>query len=497
MKIGELIYGLNCFGNQVNLDLEFQGITIDSRKVVEGDVFIAIDGLNVDGHLYLEDAFSKGAIAAIADYSNVEIIDKKLINKVIFVKDTRKILGILASRYNDYPTQKLKVVGVTGTNGKTTVTHLISNLLQYKDNKVGILSTTGHVYKGEREDAVNTTPSPLEIQKFAKKIVEDNGQYLVMEVSSHGIVTGRITGTEFDIAVFTNITQDHLDFHKTFENYRKAKGLFLTSLGTFGKKNGVEKHVILNADDPNYEYFDSVSLCNTITYGIRNDCDVKAKVLEVNLSSTKFRLISWLGEIDITIHLAGEFSIYNSLAAISVGLLEGMTLQEIKNALEVIRGVPGRFEVIKNHNKDYNVVIDYAHTPDGLENVLKTATKLSKKNIILVFGCGGNRDKGKRPLMGEIAGKYAYYSFITNDNPRFEKPEDIAKDIVAGFKFCNYEVVLNREEAIKRALMMALAGDMVLIVGKGHENYQIIGDEIYAFDDKEIAQRIMKELDLK
>ena len=411
------------------------------------------------------------------------------------VKETNKILGVIASRFNNYPTKRLKVVGVTGTNGKTTVTHLISNLLQFMDNKVGILSTTGYIYQGVTENAVNTTPSPLEIQKFANKIVTDNGQYLVMEVSSHGIVTGRITGTEFDIAVFTNISQDHLDFHKTFENYRTAKGLFLTSLGTFGEKNGEAKHVVLNADDANFEYFDSVSLCNTVTYGIKNSCDVKAEAIEIDLTCSKFRLKTWLGEIDIKIQLVGEFSIYNSLAAISVALLQGMSLEQIKAAFETIKGVPGRFEAIKNQKKNYTVVIDYAHTPDGLENVLKTARNLKKNNIILVFGCGGNRDKGKRPLMGEIAEKYADYSIVTNDNPRFEEPQGIVEDIIQGFKTSNYEIVLNREEAIRRAIKKAQWGDIILIVGKGHENYQIIGDKIHDFDDKIIAERIMKELD--
>lgn len=494
MRLINLVEGLKHIKSYIDTNTEISSIAIDSRIITKGDLFIAIKGVYVDGHKFLEQAFSKGAVAAVIDFSYLDGIKPEFLDKVIAVKDTNRVLGIIASRYYGYPTRNLNVIGVTGTNGKTTVTHLISKLLNRCKGKAGILSTTGNVIGDKTYKAINTTPNPIEIQKFAQEVVNSGGSYLCMEASSHGIVSQRLSGTEFDTAVFTNISQDHLDFHKTFENYLLAKGLFLTSLGTAGEKNGKSKYVVINADDANSSYFESVTLCNVITYGIKQNCDVRADNIFISPSSSKFRLNAWLGSIDIETKLIGDFSIYNCLAAITVALLEGIGLQEIKEAFLTIEGVPGRFETITNKDADFTVVIDYAHTPDGLENVLQTATTLKENRILLVFGCGGDRDRGKRPLMAKIAECYADFSIVTNDNPRTEDPLKIVDDILEGFTKDNYEIVLNRDEAIKSAITKAQKGDIILIVGKGHENYQIIGDKIYDFDDKVVAQKIIKEL---
>ncbi len=496
MKIAELLSVLKHYKTNVDLSADVTGIAMDSRVVEYGNLFIAIKGTKVDGHNYLDDAFLRGACAAIInesyDLSNIEPLKRK----IIIVKDTIRIVGILAAKLYDEPTKKLRLIGVTGTNGKTSATQLITQLLNFNNYKVGTIGTIGFSVGDEGVNVNNTTPSSLDIQKMAHDVVLKGGRYLTMEVSSHGIVTHRLSGSEFDIGVFTNITQDHLDFHKTFENYKLSKGMFFTSLGTKGEKNNSAKYIVLNRDDPHFQYFESVSLCNIITYGINNRSDLMATDIEISANKSSFILKSWMGEVAVETGLIGIFSIYNILAAVAVVLLEGLNLNQVKEALKEIKGVPGRFETIDTKENGFSVVVDYAHTPDGLENVLKTAILLTKNNILLVFGCGGDRDRGKRSLMGEIAEKYADFCFITNDNPRTENPEKIAKDILKGFKYDKYEVILDREKAIKKAISIANNGDIILIVGKGHENYQIIGDRVYDFDDREVAEKIIRELEV-
>lgn len=496
MRIKDLLAGLHIEG-YVDEQTIIRGIKIDSKEVTCGDLFVAIPGSTFDGHKFVDEVIEKGASAVVVNRVFVSKLNASddIYKKLIVVKDTNKVLGTLASRFYKNPTGTLNVVGVTGTNGKTTVTHLISELLRYKKLKVGVLGTVGHDTGKATYAAKNTTPHSLETHKMAHELLVNGGQYLIMEVSSHAIANNRLNGIHYDMAVFTNITQDHLDFHKTFDNYRLVKGMFLTSLGTVGEKNGKEILVVLNGDDPNFPYFESVTLCNYLSYGIEGNHDVIATNLVISLNSTKFIVNCWKGNIEIETNLVGNFSVYNALAAITVALARGMTLREIQRAFREIKGVSGRFELVTNQ-KDFTVIVDYAHTPDGLENVLKTAKLLIINRIIVVFGCGGDRDKGKRPLMAGIAEKYADFSIVTNDNPRTENPSNIVDDIVKGFSNSKFEVILDRKKAIYTAINMAVKDDIILIVGKGHETVQIIGDTTMEFNDKLVAENILKELDV-
>jgi len=466
--------------------VEIIGIKYDSRYVKSGDLFICISGFKTDGHLYAEKAVEQGAVALLVE-RYVDGLDVPQIK----VDDTREAMAIVAAHFYGYPSKKLGLIGVTGTNGKTTTTYLIKYILD-KAYKVGLVGTIGNMIGDKSLPASRTTPEAVDLQEIFCEMLAENVTYGVMEVSSHALTLKRVEGSSFDVGVYSNLSQDHLDFHKTFDAYREAKGKLFEMIGK--DKKDRPQYAVINRDDQNCEYFKSKCQVPVYTYGIDGDCDFKAKNVHVRDQGVSYDLEYPGGCISMNLKITGLFNVYNSLAAFAVGYLEGVAPESIKESLETA-GVPGRFEKV-DLNQDFTVIVDYAHTPDSLENVLTSAKKFVKGRIITVFGCGGDRDSGKRPLMGEAVAKYSDYSIITSDNPRSEEPEAIIKDIIPGFDELSvpYEVIVDRRKAIGKAIQMAKAGDLVLIAGKGHEAYQEIKGKTYPFDDKEIAKEFLSEL---
>ncbi|MGL5174721.1 MAG: UDP-N-acetylmuramoyl-L-alanyl-D-glutamate--2,6-diaminopimelate ligase [Cetobacterium sp.] len=438
-------------------DLEY-----DSRKIKSGDIFVALKGALVDGHRYIDKALENGAAAVIVS----EAVDLKGDVSYFLVEDLRNKLGVIASNFYESPEKKLKIVGVTGTNGKTTTTYLIEQILG--EESVARIGTVEYKIGDEIIEAPNTTPESLDIIKMSKKAVDKGLRYLVMEVSSHGLTSGRVDMLKFDVAVFTNLTPEHLDYHKDMDDYFEAKKILFDKLKDKG--NGV-----INIDDSYgrkiYNEFGGIS------YSLNGEADLDNKTIK---------------EMKPT--LLGKFNMYNVLAAIGVGKLLGIDSNLIKERVGNIKGAPGRFEAV-SVGQDFRVVVDYAHTGDALENILQGVVDLGEEGkIITVFGCGGDRDKTKRPVMAEVAERYSQLVIVTSDNPRTEKPEDIIEDIIKGFKNKNYIIEIDRKEAIKKAVLKAEKDDIILIAGKGHETYQILGTTKIHFDDREIAVEAIKEL---
>ena len=438
-------------------DLEY-----DSRKIKSGDIFVALKGALVDGHRYIDKALENGAAAVIVS----EAVDLKGDVSYFLVEDLRNKLGVIASNFYESPEKKLKIIGVTGTNGKTTTTYLIEQILG--EEFVARIGTVEYKIGDEIIEAPNTTPESLDIIKMSKKAVDKGLRYLVMEVSSHGLTSGRVDMLKFDVAVFTNLTPEHLDYHKDMDDYFEAKKILFDKLKDKG--NGV-----INIDDSYgrkiYNEFGGIS------YSLNGEADLDNKTIK---------------EMKPT--LLGKFNMYNVLAAIGVGKLLGIDFNLIKERVGNIKGAPGRFEAV-SVGQDFRVVVDYAHTGDALENILQGVVDLGEEGkIITVFGCGGDRDKTKRPVMAEVAERYSQLVIVTSDNPRTEKPEDIIEDIIKGFKNKNYIIEIDRKEAIKKAVLKAEKDDIILIAGKGHETYQILGTTKIHFDDREIAVEAIKEL---
>ncbi|MBC8016425.1 MAG: UDP-N-acetylmuramoyl-L-alanyl-D-glutamate--2,6-diaminopimelate ligase [Sporomusaceae bacterium] len=475
-------------------DFPIEALAHDSRQVVPGTLFVCLSGANTDGHKHIMQAYKQGAVAVLVE-KDVEDIPQDL--TVITVGDTRDAIKIITPYFFDYPSRKLRMIGVTGTNGKTTTTYLLRSILQEAGFKVGVIGTIKN-FIGERVISTkNTTPDIIDLQSLLAEMAASNMDYVVMEVSSHALALDRVAGCEFDVGIFTNMTRDHLDFHVTFENYLAAKAKLFQLLSAEGnQKHG--KAAIINMDDGASDYILKNAACRTITYGIHNDADLKAKNAEIQAAGTRFDIVSSLGSIPLQLKITGLFNVYNVLSAVGAALAEGIELQIIKCALEKFQSVPGRFELV-DAGQPFSIIVDYAHTPDGLENILKTAQQIAKQRIIVVFGCGGDRDRTKRPIMGKIAAEYGHIVIATSDNPRSEDPETILGEIEAGIRDgLNegkiYEKISDRQQAIARALHIAEKDDIVIIAGKGHEDYQILRDRTISFDDKEIAREIIREM---
>jgi len=460
-------------------------ITVDSRKVKKGDLFIAARGHNTDGYKFIDKAIKNGARIVVSDR---DFIAPESVKKII-VKDARKATPAIAGNFYNHPSKRLKIIGVTGTNGKTTITYLIESILNATKKKSGIIGTINYRITGKQIPAVNTTPGPLELQSLLYETLKKDAAYLVMEVSSHSLDQNRVDCVYFDVGVFTNITKEHLDYHRTVKNYFRAKTKLFTKL----KKNGA---AILNNDDRMVASLKGRINKKVITYGIKKSSDVMAKDIELSVGFSNFTVKTPNGTISIRTKLLGRHNISNILASIAASIALGIDLKEIKKGIEHFKIVPGRLEPV-DLGQRFKVFVDYAHTEDALYNILSLLKDVTKSGkIITVFGCGGNRDRAKRPLMGDVACRFSDKVVITSDNPRFEDPMFIISEIEKGVKdeFTNYDIVPDRKEAIGKALRLAQEGDVVLIAGKGHEKYQIIKDKTLPFDDCEVAGCILKTI---
>lgn len=485
MKLNQLIQGIPTHKTAGVLDIDIRSLTQDSRQVEAGALFFCVKGVQTDGHRFLKQAAEKGAVAAIVQ----DWPDEDYNLTIIQVSDVTQIVKNVAGVFYDHPENKLQLIGVVGTNGKTTTTYLIKSILEAAGKKVGLIGTITNLIDDQPLASHNTTPGVLELQQIFARMVRAGIEYVVMEVSSHSIAQGRIAGLNFRLGVFTNITQDHLDYHRTFEEYFRVKSKFFVDLDP-------NAWAIINNDDNHAEQLIDKTSARVITYGIEQVSEIQADRIEMRINGSKYTATTPQGPITVNLKLTSYCNIYNSLGALGAGLALGMSPAAIKEGLEAVAGVPGRFQPVPEA-KDFDVFIDYAHTPDGLENVLKTGRKLGAKRLIVVFGCGGDRDRTKRPLMGAIAAKLADLTILTSDNPRSEDPARIIQEIESGFTEANpaakYLIEADRAQAIHKVIALAEPGDQIWIVGKGHEDYQEFANHRIHFDDREVARAALEE----
>lgn len=484
MQASDLLAALTLWRAAGDVSMDITGIEIDSRRVKPEDLFVCLPGFTVDGHDFAARAVAAGAVAVLAQRP----VDVPV--PVIYVPDTKRALAVLADRFFGQPSKELRVIGVTGTNGKTTTTNLMERILTEAGHRTGLIGTIEMRLGDDVREVKNTTPEVLDLHRAFRWMKDGGAEYAAIEVSSHALDMGRVRGVRFATGVFTNLTQDHLDYHKTMENYLQAKGLLFSQLGN-EYEAGQMKHAVLNADDPASAEFARMTSAQVITYGIYSEADVRARDIEITAQGTKFVMDTWRGSIGLTLRLIGNFNVYNVLAAAATCLLEGVSLEQMKATLEKVEGVRGRFEPVVA-GQPFAVIVDYAHTPDSLENVLKTIREFAEGDVYCIVGCGGDRDRTKRPIMARIAAQYADMAVITSDNPRSEDPQAILDDMIAGLTEAGvpedaYVTMIDRRDAIREAIRRAKAGDVVLIAGKGHETYQILGDKTIHFDDKEEA----------
>lgn len=485
MRIKQLLSTLTPYYNysEAWADIEITSVVMNSKLAGPGSLFVCIEGAKTDGHLFAEQAVSQGAVLILAQKP------LKLDVPVIIVPDTRRALALLAVAFYENPTQRLRLIGVTGTNGKTTVTHLLEQIFDQPGRTTGRIGTVGVRIGNSLTEVNNTTPESVELQSYFAEMVAQKCEYAFMEVSSHAIQMGRVRGCDFQALIFTNLTQDHLDHHGTMEEYKRVKGLAFAQLGNTYQPNR-PKYAILNADDPATPYYKEITPAHTLTYGIDAvHVDVRATNIQMDHQGTRFLVESFKGQEEFNVGLLGKFNVYNLLSAITAGLIEGLSLSEMKEKLRHVQGVRGRVERV-DLGQDFTVIVDYAHTPDSLENVLTTVSEFAEQKIICVVGCGGDRDRTKRPIMAQISCRHADYSIFTSDNPRTEDPQQILADMVAGLdqeKEHKYTTIVDRRTAIVEAIAQAGSGDVVIIAGKGHETYQQIQDQKLHFDDCEVA----------
>ena len=492
---------------QGNLDVDVLDLTDDSRVVKAGSLFVAVKGTQVDGHHFIDRAIQAGAAAVVIDKAQEGDLSLLMTQSsdpssipVVQVDNSRRALGILAGRFYGDPSSRLRMIGVTGTNGKTTVTYLCKAILESVGRKVGLLGTVAYQIGSDTIPATHTTPGAVEFQRLLAQMVKAGLDTAVMEVSSHALALDRTSGCEFDVAVFTNLTQDHLDFHGTFDEYFRSKQRLFTELTARTSRSGSTR-AIVNIDDPKGRELCQSTGAPVWTYSLSAPSDIRAEQVQLHLEGTQFNAVTPHGAIPIDTQLVGEHNVYNLLCAIAVALHEGVSLSAIRDGIQDIPNVPGRFERIDG-GQAFTVVVDYAHTDDALDRLLTTAQALKVGRVLTVFGCGGDRDRGKRPKMGKVAARKSDLVFLTSDNPRTEDPLEIIREVEVGIRegrmgttgARGYSVEPDRALAIEAAIREAKPGDMVLIAGKGHEDYQIIGTQRHHFDDREIARAAIRKV---
>lgn len=481
--VREILYKVNI--NKVIGDTGtlIRNVVSDSREVTKKDLYIAIDGVNVDGHKFINSSIKKGAICIVC-----EVLPEKLHEGILYVlvKSTRDSIGIISSNYFSNPSSKLKLIGVTGTNGKTTIATLLYSLYKTAGLKAGLISTVINYVDEKEMDSTQTTPDSLTINKLLYQMVEEGIQYCFMEVSSHGIEQRRISGLEFSGGIFSNLTHDHLDYHNSFEDYRDVKKDFFDNLPNTAFS-------LINKDDKNGKYMVQNTKSRIFTYGLKTYADYKIKILEFSLEGMLLKI----NESEFWSNLSGRFNAYNLLAVFSTASILGMPFSETLQLMSMLKNVKGRFEYLKLNN--ITAIVDYAHTPDALKNIINSINeiKTNKESLITIIGCGGNRDRSKRPVMGDIASSLSSKVIFTSDNPRNESPEEIIQDMVSGVKPLNSVKTIsiaNRKEAIKTACQLAKSNDIILIAGKGHEKFQEINDKKHLFDDYKVVKECLTKM---
>ena len=480
MKLTEIIQPVTLTETVGCTDLDITGIQMDSRLIEPGQLFVAVRGTQTDGHAYIDKAIEKGAVAVVCE--QIPEVRQPGVT-YLSTPDTEDAVGKLATTFYEDPTSKLDLVGVTGTNGKTTIATLLYDMFRHFGYKVGLLSTVCNYIDGEAIPTDHTTPDPITLNRLLGRMADEGCKYAFMEVSSHSVAQKRIGGLKFAGGIFTNLTRDHLDYHKTVENYLKAKKAFFDGLPKTA-------FALTNADDKNGMVMVQNTRAKVATYSLRTLCDFKGKVLEDGFEG----MLMDINQREVNVQFIGRFNASNLLAVYGAACLLGKQPEEVLIALSMLRPVSGRFDALRSP-KGYTAIVDYAHTPDALENVLNAIQEVldGRGKVITVVGAGGNRDKGKRPLMAQEAVKQSDKVIITSDNPRFEEPQDIINDMLAGVSkedMSRVLAIVERKEAIRTACMLAQPGDVILVAGKGHENYQDVKGVKHHFDDKEVLKEV-------
>ncbi len=478
MKLKELLQGVNVRKSNVDMEMDIQNVCYDSRKVGAGDLFVAVTGFVTDGNRFIPMAMEKGAVAVVTAVQPIEDIP------YILVDSDRLALALLGKNYYGDPAADMKIIGVTGTNGKTSTTLLLKHVLENTIGaKVGLMGTMENMIGEVRMEASRTTPESFELYGLLRQMRDAGCTHVVMEVSSHAVALDRIAGLHFAAGAFTNLTEDHLDFHKTMENYCDAKAELFSRCGSAAG----------NCDDPWFPRVFAKAACPVLTISTKCEAGLYAKNISLPADGVRFTAVYGTEEADVEVVIPGLFTVYNVLTVLGIAVNLGISLRSAAVALKTAKSVKGRVEVVPTHGKDYTILIDYAHTPDGLQNVLTLLKSICKGRLIAVFGCGGDRDPVKRPIMGKIGTDMADFAIITSDNPRTEDPMSIIDQIVAGVEKNNYRIVENRPQAIRLAMDIAKKDDIIVLAGKGHETYQEICGVKYHLDEREIVAAYLEE----